>query len=604
MTLLCVDDLAVTFETPAGSVPAVRNLGFRLERNQSLGVVGESGSGKSQAMAAILGLLAENGRASGSVRLDGEEILNRSEAAMRQIRGRRIAIVFQDPMTALNPYRTIGDQLQRVLVEQRGMAHAMARPEVVRMLDAVQVPGAKDRLSCYPHEFSGGMRQRVLIAAAMLCRPDVLIADEPTTALDVTVQAGILALLRELQEAFHTALVLISHDLAVVSGVCERLLVMQNGACVEEGATSAVFEAPAHPQTRALLDAVPRLDRPAARRPARADAAAVLRARSVQVRYPMPRSGWIRRAFFTAVHGVDLDLHEGETVGVVGESGCGKSSFARALLDLDRNAEALEMLGQPVAALPVQERRALRRDIQLVFQDPLGSLDPRMSIEDIVAEPLRVHGLEPDRARRRARVEAMLHRVGLDGSMLGRYPHEFSGGQCQRIGIARALMTEPGILVCDEAVSALDVTVQAEILSLLSSLQREFGLAIVFIAHDLAVVRAVSDRVLVMYLGRVVESGPVADIYERPAHPYTQALLASAPVPVPARRTLVPPPAGDLPPPWAVPDGCPYRTRCPRAGVRCSQERPEPVRVAEDSAHTVACFFPGAEEASNPGSVA
>ncbi|MEL7372864.1 MAG: ABC transporter ATP-binding protein, partial [Pseudomonadota bacterium] len=510
MSLLRVDDLNVRFETDGAEVHAVRNLDLRLEPQEAVGIVGESGSGKSQAMAAIMGLLSENGRATGSVLLDGEEILNLDEKALRGVRGRRLSIVFQDPMTSLNPYLTIGQQLSRVLIEQRSMDEAMARNEVVRMLDAVKLPAARRRLSSYPHEYSGGMRQRVMIAAALLCRPDILIADEPTTALDVTVQASILQLLGELRESFRTALILISHDLGVVAGVCDRLVVMDQGRVIEEGPTETVFASPQTRCTQALIEAVPRLDRPAPqRRDVDRSGAPLLQADKLVVRYPLPRPGWRGPRRFTAVRGVDLDLYPGETLGVVGESGCGKSSLARALLDIGRDSGEVQYLGRPFSGLRGESLRRARRDLTFVFQDPLGSLDPRMTIEQTVEEPALVHGLVRERGACRNRVIEMLERVGLDASMLNRYPHEFSGGQCQRIGIARALMTQPRVLICDEAVSALDVAVQAGILSLLDGLQRELSLAIVFIAHDLAVVREVSDRVIVMYLGRVVEEGPV-----------------------------------------------------------------------------------------------
>ncbi|MEL6301764.1 MAG: dipeptide ABC transporter ATP-binding protein [Pseudomonadota bacterium] len=601
MSLLCVDDLKVSFTTPTATVEAVRDLSFRLERNESLGIVGESGSGKSQAMSAILGLLAENGSASGSVRLEGEEILNLPETQMRQIRGRRIAVVFQDPMTSLNPYVTIGYQLRRVLVEQRGLDMKTADAEIVRMLDAVRLPAASSRLNSYPHEYSGGMRQRVMIAAAMLCRPDVLIADEPTTALDVTVQSGILGLLLELQEAFHTAMVLISHDLGVVSGVCDQLLVLHQGEMVEQGATAEVFAAPQAQTTQALLAAVPRLDRPLKPRQSIAPTRTpLLEAYGIRVRYPLPRPGWFGPRQFTAVRDVDLSVMVGETVGIVGESGCGKSSLARGLLEIGKQSGELRYRGEPCHLMDRESRMRMRRDVQFVFQNPLGSLNPRMTILDIVSEPLLVHGLAPDAAERRRRVVAMLERVGLDASMLLRYPHEFSGGQCQRIGIARALMTHPRLLICDEAVSALDVTVQADILSLLSELQKEFGLGVLFISHDLAVIRDVSDQVVVMYLGRIVERAPVASLYSEPQHPYTQALLAAAPVPDPEveRSRKHAAPAGDLPAPWNPLPGCPYRSRCTRATETCEIERPELKPRTEAHVHWVACHHPS--EASSP----
>ena len=592
MSLLCVDDLRVRFRTPFGMIEAVRDLSFRLESGESLAIVGESGSGKSQSMAAILGLLAENGEASGSVRLDGNEILNIGDKLLRDIRGRRISTVFQDPMTALNPYISIGEQLSRVLTAHRQMSRDMALAEVVRMLDAVKVPAAKTRLRSYPHEFSGGMRQRVLIAAALLCRPDILIADEPTTALDVTVQAGILGLLSELQESFKTALIMISHDLAVVAGSCDRLIVMEQGVAIEEGSTREVFANPATPCTRALLEAVPRLDKPVAERRGPDDGVApLLVANDVCVRYPMPRQGW-RRRHFTAVRNVSLSVKPGETIGIVGESGCGKSSLARALLDRGRHSGALSYLGDDLLRLRGAALKRAKRDMQFVFQDPLGSLDPRQTIEQIIAEPAEVHGMYPSAAALRAQIVTLLERVGLDADALTRYPHEFSGGQCQRIGIARALISKPKLLVCDEAVSALDVTVQASILDLLSDLQQELSLGIVFISHDLAVVREVSDRVVVMYLGRVVEQGPAAALYSTPGHPYTRALLDAVPVPDPAiergkARAVL---SDDIPPPWNLKAGCSYASRCPMVTDHCREERPH---LTGEGAYQVACFRAG-----------
>ncbi|MEJ2602948.1 MAG: oligopeptide ABC transporter ATP-binding protein OppD [Gammaproteobacteria bacterium] len=580
MTVLSVANLDVTFDTAEGPVEAVRDLRFRLGARETLGIVGESGSGKSQSVLAIMGLLAENGRVEGSVRLDDEEILNRPPAELNRIRGRRIAMVFQDPMTSLNPHVTVGRQLARVLMEHRGRSYRDALKEVEQMLDAVRLPAAHRRLSSYPHEFSGGMRQRVMIAGALLCRPEVLIADEPTTALDVTVQASILALLRELRDAFGTALILITHDLGVVAGNCDYVIVMQDGERREEGTTEQIFAHPRDPYTRKLLAAVPRLDERTPLRPrlATGDAPALLEVRDLTVRFPLPRQKRLaRREYFRAVEEADLTLSPGETLGIVGESGCGKSSLARALLQLlPGSTGRVALLGRSLDGLGRREMRATRRDLQLVFQDPLGSLDPRMSIERIVAEPLTVHERGLTRAARRDRVVAMLERVGLGPETLSRYPHELSGGQCQRAGIARALITAPRLVICDEAVSALDVSVQAGILDLLLSLQQDMGLSMLFIAHDLAVVRRVSHRVMVMYLGRVVERNLAGEIYSRPRHPYTRALLDAVPVPDPAveKARQAPAAARDLPVPWDPPTGCHYRTRCPWAVARCEAEPP------------------------------
>src|SRR6056297_3662222 len=471
-------------------------------------------------------------------------------------------------------------QLARVLMEHRGRSYKDALKEVEQMLDAVRLPAAGRRLSSYPHEFSGGMRQRVMIAGALLCRPEVLIADEPTTALDVTVQASILALLRELRDAFGTALILITHDLGVVAGNCDQVIVMQDGQRREEGATAEIFASPRDPYTRQLLAAVPRLDERTPLRPALAadGADALLEVRDLSVRFPLPRQQlFARREYFRAVEDADLTLAPAETLGVVGESGCGKSSLARAVLRLLPVTEGtVALLGRPLVRLDRARMRAVRRDLQLVYQDPLGSLDPRMPIGEIVAEPLLVHERALTRGERRERVAALLERVGLGPETASRYPHELSGGQCQRAGIARALVTRPRLLICDEAVSALDVSVQAGIIDLLLSLQQEMGLGILFIAHDLAVVRRVSHRVMVMYLGRVVERNRAGELYRRPRHPYTRALLDAVPVPDPAveRRRPRPAPARDLPLPWNPPSGCAYRTRCPWAVARCTAEVP------------------------------
>ena len=580
MSVLEVTNLDVTFDTAAGPVAAVRDLRFRLQARETLGIVGESGSGKSQSVLAIMGLLAENGRAGGSVKLDGEEILNRPAAEMNRVRGRRIAMVFQDPMTSLNPHVTVGRQLARVLMEHRGRSWKDAMKEVEQMLDAVRLPAPRRRLSSYPHEFSGGMRQRVMIAGALLCRPEVLIADEPTTALDVTVQASILALLRELRDAFGTALILITHDLGVVAGNCDQVIVLQDGERREEGTTEGVFASPRHDYTRRLLAAVPRLDErtPLRAAPDTGACAPVLEVRHLTVQFPLPRQRLLaRREYFCAVEAADLTLAPGETLGVVGESGCGKSSLARAVLRLLPASEGrVALLGRPLDRLDRAGMRAVRRDLQLVFQDPLGSLDPRMPIGEIVAEPLLVHERGLSRGERRERVAAMLERVGLGPETVSRYAHELSGGQCQRVGIARALVTRPRLLICDEAVSALDVSVQAGIIDLLLSLQQEMGLAVLFIAHDLAVVRRVSHRVMVMYLGRIVERNGAGELYARPRHPYTRALLDAVPVPDPAveRRRPRPAAAGDLPVPWNPPSGCAYRTRCPWAVERCAADEP------------------------------
>ncbi len=584
MSLLSVDNLYVEFATAGGVVAAVNHLSFNLDVRETLGIVGESGSGKTQAVMAVLGLLAENGRASGSVKFNGQEILNAPESELQNIRGRQIAMVFQDPMTSLNPYLTIQQQLAMVLKRHRPMEKRAAQKEILKMLDAVRLPNAARRMKAYPHEFSGGMRQRILIAAALLCRPQLLIADEATTSLDVTVQANILNLLGELRDAFGMGLIVISHDLAVIARTSDRMLVMNAGELVESGATVKVFANPNDTYTQRLLSSALQLDDPG--RDALSgsrDPLLVIDDLEVEYRLPRKRLG-MQRERFRAVRDVRLRVLQGETLGLVGESGCGKSSVARAIVGL------VSARGGRVSILsgstPIKPRSG--QDVQMVFQDPLVSLNPRMLIRDIIAEPLGVHRADLSRAARRKLVEQMLEQVGLGQQLGDRYPHELSGGQCQRVGIARALITEPRLLVCDEAVSALDTSVQSGIVSLLIKLQQELGLTIIFIAHDLAVVKRMSHRIAVMYLGRIVEMGPAANIYAQPSHPYTRALLSAVPPldPVSARQKSTQAIAIDVPAPWAPPSGCSYRTRCDFAEPICAEEIPT---VDAQQTQQVAC---------------
>ena len=588
--LLQVSNLNVSFATPGGDVHAVRDLEFSLAAGETLGIVGESGSGKTQAMLALLGLLADNGRASGLAVFEGRNLLSLQASQLRRIRGAGMAIIFQDPMTALNPYLTIGAQMQLVLRQHRGLSGRPARARCAELLEAVRITEAAERLDMYPHELSGGMRQRVMIATALLCEPRLLIADEPTTALDVTVQAQILELLRELRQQFQTATLLITHDLGVVAGNCDRLLVMQNGETRDQGDVESVFSAPTHAYTRALLAAVPRLDTPSELQPPAA-AEALLTARNLTVNFRLPPQGWFAKARqLRAVDNVSLELLPGETLGVVGESGCGKSTLARAMLRLlDVSSGTVSLLGREFLSLQGSALRDARRNLQVVFQDPLASLNPRLTVRDIVAEPLETFQPQLDRDTVTARVAEMLERVGLEREHLRRYPHEFSGGQCQRIGIARALITRPSVIICDEPVSALDVSVQAQIIALLKSLQQEFSLALIFIAHDLAVVRSISHRVLVMYLGRAVEIAPADALVEQPAHPYTRALLASVPIPDPQRERAraQAPLQGDVPSPVDPPSGCAFRTRCRFAQSACAEQRPE---LRDFGSSRVACL--------------
>ena len=620
MALLEVDKLNVRFHTPDGEVHAVRDLGFALDRGETLGIVGESGSGKSQSMMSLIGLLASNGRASGAATFDGQQLIGMPIAALRRIRGRRIGMIFQDPMTSLNPYMTVFEQMSQVLAHHEKLGRKQARERCIELLDKVHIPEAAKRADMYPHEFSGGMRQRVMIASAMLCRPDLLIADEPTTALDVTVQAQILELMREVRRDFGTAIILITHDLGVVAGLCDRVLVMHGGEEKESGPVDDIFYRPGHAYTRALLAAVPRLDRAEITRLAALDTAAaaggeaaeqdpgaaqekavtrrepdyaappLLEVDDLRVHFRLaPETAFARSRVLKAVDGVSLELRPGETLGVVGESGCGKSTLARAVLRLvPATTGHVTLLGEEITAKDKKAMRVHRRDMQVIFQDPLASLNPRMTVGGIVAEPLWTHFPSMPRREVQQRVEAMLGRVGLGPEHVNRYPHEFSGGQCQRIGIARALVLEPGLVICDEPVSALDVSIQAQIVNLLMDLQAEMNLSLVFIAHDLAVVRHISHRIMVMYLGRVAEIADRNALYERPMHPYTKALISAVPIPDPEkeRAKAHAPLQGDLPSPVNPPSGCAFRTRCPIAVARCAVETPELRRI---DGHWVAC---------------
>jgi ABC-type microcin C transport system duplicated ATPase subunit YejF len=484
----------------------------------------------------IIGLLAANGRASGTAHFAGRDLLALPAAALRTIRGRRIAMIFQDPMTSLNPYLTIEAQMIAAIRAHERVSVKASRARCLEMLNAVAIPEPAMRLKRYPHELSGGMRQRVMIATSLLLEPEVLVADEPTTALDVTVQAQILELLKDLKRRFNTGVVIITHDLGVVAGLADRVLVMHRGELKEQGPVRDVFYRPQHEYTRMLLQAVPRLDSapPITSLPSQTDAP-LIEAETVRVHFGVPGAGWFgKHQVLRAVDGVDLKLAPGETLGVVGESGSGKSTLARAILRLvPATSGSIAVLGRDLAALSPAGLRAMKRNLQVVFQDPLAALNPRMTVGDIVSEPLWTHRPELDTRAVRAEVVEVLRRVGLTGRELNRYPHEFSGGQCQRIGIARALVLKPKIIICDEPVSALDVSIQREIVQLLLDLRRDFGLALVFIAHDLAVVRAMSDRIAVMNRGQLVEIGPAEEVYTNPQDDYTKALLSAVPVPDP-----------------------------------------------------------------------
>jgi oligopeptide/dipeptide ABC transporter ATP-binding protein len=524
--LLQITDLNVRFDTADGEVEAVRNATLSIQKGECLGVVGESGSGKSQLFLAAFGLLAANGRVSGSVKYRGVEILGALPKRLNALRGGQVTMIFQDPLTSLTPHMRVGDQITEALMLHHKMPRAEARKRARDMLDYVRIPESARRLKQYPHELSGGMRQRVMIAMATITGPDLIIADEPTTALDVTVQAQILEILRALKNDRKTAIAMISHDMGVIAGLADRVQVMARGEIVESGTAEDVFYAPRHEYTRALLAALPKAGETLP--PMTAVGAPILTVDDLKVTFPVKSGLFSRTQSLRAVDGVSFTLHQGETLGVVGESGCGKSSLARAVLKLlPKTAGRMVWLGRDLDNLARGELRSLREDFQIVFQDPLASLDPRLPVGQSIAEPLRA--LEPGIFREsvREKVRAMMTRVGLDPAWINRYPHELSGGQNQRVGLARAMIVAPKMLVCDEAVSALDVTIQAQIVDLIRGLQAETGLSLIFISHDLSVVRRLSHRVMVLYLGRIVELAPAAALYGDPRHPYTRALLSA-----------------------------------------------------------------------------
>ncbi|MFG3055096.1 dipeptide ABC transporter ATP-binding protein [Kitasatospora sp. NPDC048239] len=686
--LLAVRDLRVDFAGPRGTgVPAVRGVDLTLRRGETLGIVGESGSGKSVTALAVLGLLPATADVRGSVALDGRELVGLPGRELAAIRGSRIAMVFQDPLSAFTPVYRIGEQIVEALRIHQRLDKPAARRRAAELLDLVGIPAPGRALDAFPHEFSGGMRQRAMIAMAIANDPDILLADEPTTALDVTIQAQVLDVLRTAQRETGAALVLVSHDLGVIAGMADRVAVMYAGRVVETADVDELFAAPRHPYTLGLIGAVPRLDArggplvpipgapaPMADLPAGcpfaarcplveercrtaepglegpgSHTAACVRSGELAERRPAPAEVYpvpavpaepagaagavpgslgspreerpvvlsvsglgktfplLKGAVFKrrvgevyAVDGVELDIRQGETLGLVGESGSGKSTTLFELLRLAApEAGRIELLGQDTSRLSRAQAHRLRAELQIVFQDPMASLDPRMPIGDIVAEPLRAqHAARAEIARR---VPELLRQVGLDPAHAVRYPHQFSGGQRQRISIARALAVRPKLLVLDEPVSALDVSIQAGVLNLLQSLKAELGLSYLFVSHDLSVIRHLADRVSVMYLGRTVEQGEVSAVFDRPRHPYTRALLSAVPLPDPAAerartRILL---AGDPPSPTARRTGCPFRTRCPvyaglaaDARTRCEQQAPPLTGPAPGVDHEAACHFP------------
>jgi microcin C transport system ATP-binding protein len=523
--LLEVRDLSVAFPQADPAAPAVASVSFTLERGRTLALVGESGSGKSVTALSIVRLLTSNARAAGRVLFKGEDLLVCPESRLRRIRGADITMVFQEPMTSLNPLHIVERQIGEILELHGARNGQKIRSRVVSLLEEVGIPDPSQRLGAYPHQLSGGQRQRVMIAMALANRPDLFIADEPTTALDVTVQAQILDLLKALQQRYGMAMLFITHDLNIVRKVADDVAVMRKGRIVESASVAELFAAPRHPYTKALLAAEPKGSAP----PIDAKAATILEARDVRVWFPIKR-GFFRKTigYVKAVDGVSFAARQGETIGIVGESGSGKTTLGLAVLRLTRSTGGIVFLGRPIDGLGFGGMRKLRQNMQIVFQDPYGSLSPRLSVADIIAEGLEVHGKSMSLADRREVVAQAMLDTGLDPASMDRYPHEFSGGQRQRVAIARAIVLEPKLIVLDEPTSALDMSVQAQIVDLLRALQARRGLAYLFISHDLRVVRALASEIIVMRGGTVVEAGPAAEVLDAPRTEYTRALVAAA----------------------------------------------------------------------------
>lgn len=683
--VISVRDLTVSFASEAGTVHAVRGMNFDLYPGKTLGIVGESGSGKSVTSMAIMGLLDKNASVKGSITYHGEELLNKSDLEMSEIRGKGIAMVFQDPLSALTPVFSIGDQIKEALVTHNPkMTEQQIHDRSIELMDLVGIPDPEGRLKSFPHEFSGGMRQRVMIAMAIANDPDVIIADEPTTALDVTIQAQVLEVLRKAQRETGAAVIFITHDLGVIAGVADDIVVMYAGRPVEKADVDSIFDRPAMPYTMGLLGAVPRSDRernsrlvpipgspmnlvnmpkgcpfaprcplatdicrtteppmePVPGRPGQfvachrtkeivskgltfhdvytvAEAAEskfagiprderkmVLDVKHMRKTFPLTSGGFLRRKIgeVKAVDDVTLDVREGETVALVGESGSGKSTTLMEIMEFKQPQDGeIEMFGTKLEhKIPREKRRELRSAVQYVFQDPMSSLDPRLPIYDILAEPMKVQHYSKEQIRER--IGELMRLVELNPDQVDRFPTQFSGGQRQRIAIARALSVNPKLVLLDEPVSALDVSIQAGVINLLEDLQNKLGVAYLFVAHNLSVVRHISSRVAVMYLGRIVESGDTEDVFEHPLHPYTQALISAVPVPDPkaerTRQRIVL--QGEVPSPTETFEGCPFMGRCPlmpklsaEQQARCRGERPalRPYDTSRPSGHQVACHF-------------
>lgn len=531
-SILKVDNLHISFQSKEEEFDAVRGVSFEVKKGETLGIVGESGSGKSVTARSIMRLLPSppSYMKEGEITFLGENLAEKTEKEMESIRGRDIGMIFQDPMTSLNPTIRIGNQIAESLMKHQDLTREQAKKEAIDILKQVGIRNSEERYSQYPHEFSGGMRQRVMIAIALACRPTLLIADEPTTALDVTIQKQILNVMKHMQERFGTSIILITHDLGVVAGMCDAVVVMKEGEIVERGTTEEIFASPRHPYTKKLLNALPRLDEPKKPKKDRStDKPPLLDVSSLRQHFDLGKGHTLK-----AVDDISFFIREGETLGLVGESGSGKSTTGRAILRLNEpTGGVVTYEGMSVNGMTKREMKAMRRHMQMIFQDPYASLNPRFKVMDIIGQALDIHGLCKTKQDRKRRVEELLELVGLQPDHAKRYPHEFSGGQRQRIGIARALAVEPKFIVCDEPLSALDVSIQAQIVELLQDLQKRLGLTYLFIAHDLSMVKHISDRVAVMYAGKIVELAESEELYTNPHHPYTQSLLSAIPIPDP-----------------------------------------------------------------------
>ncbi|REB08108.1 ABC transporter ATP-binding protein [Sporosarcina sp. BI001-red] len=535
--ILRVKDLHVSFTMRDEDFQAVRGVSFEVGKGETLGIVGESGSGKSVTARSIMRLLPSppSYMKEGMIEFQGENLNLKTEKEMESIRGKGIGMIFQDPMTSLNPTKRIGKQICESIIKHKNVSKRKAKRETIELLNMVGIKDSEVRYNQYPHEFSGGMRQRVMIAIALACKPALLIADEPTTALDVTIQAQILDLMKNIQQRFGTSIILITHDLGVVAEMCDHVVVMKKGEIVETGTTLEVFESPTHPYTKKLLNALPRLDekkkeKRVSQLPEGIDKTIPLvQVTSLKQHFDSGKNGLTK-----AVDDISFHIRPGETLGLVGESGSGKSTTGRAILRLDDPTEG-EVLyqGMAINRFTSKEMKNMRKHMQMIFQDPYSSLNPRFKILDIIGQALDIHRMSKNKAERKKRVEDLLRMVGLEPEHAMRYPHEFSGGQRQRIGIARALAVEPDFIVCDEPLSALDVSIQTQIVKLLEDLQHKLGLTYLFIAHDLSMVKHISDRVAVMYAGKIVELAESEELYNNPLHPYTKSLLAAIPIPDP-----------------------------------------------------------------------